>query len=72
MINKNNGKGLWTEIKTPVVSTSDGKNPCENYSSQLLMMNNKQVLEIALTKVNGACRLFYNTADVNNSLINHK
>ena len=71
MINRNNGKGLWTEIKAPVASPSDGKNPCENYSSQLLLLNNQQVLGFALKKVNGACRLFYNTGNMNDSL-NHK
>ncbi len=70
MINTNNGKGLWTEIKAPVTSPADGKNPCENYTSQLLLSNNKQVLELALKKVNGACRLFYNTGNMNDSL-NH-
>ena len=65
MTNRNNGKGLWTEVKTPVASPSDGKNPCENYSSQLLPLNNrKQVLQLALKKVNGACRLFYETGDL--------
>lgn len=61
MINRNNGKDLWTEITAPVASPSDGKNPCENYSSQLMsLMNGKKVLELALKKVNGACRVFYN------------
>ena len=69
MINKNNGKGLWTEIKAPVASPSEGRNPCENYSSQLLPLNNKQVLELALKKVNGACRLFYNTNNMDDSLL---
>ena len=71
MINRNNGKGLWTEIKTPVASPSDGKNPCENYGSQLLLLKDKRVLELALKKENGACRLFYSTGNINDSLINH-
>ena len=66
MINTNNGKGLWTELPAPVSSASDGKNPCENYSSQLLpLADGKKILELALKKVNGACRLFYNSADLN-------
>ena len=72
MINRNNGKSLWTEVEAPVASVSDGKNPCENYSSQLLLLNNHHVLGLALKKVNGACRLFYNTGNVNDSLIKHK
>lgn len=69
MINRNNGKGLWTEVKAPVASPSDGKNPCENYSSQILSLSNgKQVLQLALKKVNGACRLFYGTENMNDSL----
>ncbi|HEX5153421.1 MAG TPA: sialidase family protein [Parafilimonas sp.] len=70
MINRNNGKGLWTEVKAPVASPSDGKNPCENYSSQLMLLNNRKILELALKKVNGACRLFYNAGNMNDSL-NH-
>ncbi len=68
MINRNNGKGLWTEVKAPVASPSDGKNPCENYSSQLLLLNKQKVLGLALKKVNGACRLFYDTNNLNDSL----
>lgn len=69
MINRDNGKSLWTEVKAPVASPADGKNPCENYSSQLLPLNNgKQVLQLALKKVNGACRLFYETENMNDSL----
>ncbi len=71
MINKNNGKGLWTEVKAPVASPSDGKNPCENYSSQLLLLNHNRVLELALKKENGACRLFYNTGSINESTVNN-
>lgn len=71
MINRNNGEGLWTEVAAPVASFSDGKNPCENYSSQLLLLNNHKVLGLALKKVNGACRLFYNTNNLNNSTVNH-
>ncbi|SFQ23526.1 BNR repeat-like domain-containing protein [Parafilimonas terrae] len=67
MVNRNNGEGLWTEVRAPVASPSDGKNPCENYSSQLLLLNNQKVLELALKKVNGACRLFYNTNNLNDS-----
>lgn len=70
MINHNNGKGLWTEIKAPVASPSDGKNPCENYSSQLHLLKEGKVLQLALKKVNGACRLFYNTGNMNDKLIN--
>lgn len=70
MINRNNGKGLWTEVKAPVASPSDGKNPCENYSSQLRLMKDGVVLEFALKKVNGACRLFYNSGNINDRLIN--
>lgn len=66
MLNTNNGEGLWTEIAAPVTSASDGKNPRENYSSQLLPSSDgKEVLELALKKVNGACRLFYNTGYLN-------
>lgn len=62
MINSNNGAGLWTEIAAPVASASDGSNPCENYSSQLLpSADGKKVLELALKKINGNCRLFYNS-----------
>lgn len=71
MINHNNGKGLWTEVAAPVASFSDGKNPCENYSSQLLLLNKQKVLGLALKKVNGACRLFYNTNNMNDSTVNH-
>jgi hypothetical protein len=70
MINRNKGKGLWTEVEAPVASISDGKNPCENYSSQLLLLNN-HVLELALKKVNGACRLFYNKNNMNDSSSKH-
>jgi hypothetical protein len=70
MINRNNGKGLWTEVEAPVTSVSNGKNPCENYSSQLLLLNHQQVLGLALKKVNGACRLFYNRNNMNDSLVN--
>lgn len=65
MVNRNNGKGLWTEVKAPVASPSDGKNPCENYSSQLLpLMNGTEVLQLALRKLNGACRLYYEAGDL--------
>jgi len=70
MINRNKGKGLWTEVKAPVASPSDGKNPCENYSSQLLPLKDGKVLQLALKKVNGACRLFYDVGNVNDSLVN--
>lgn len=71
MTNDNNGIGLWKELPAPVASFSDGKNPCENYSSQLLpSADGKKVLELALKKINGECRVFYNTGSLNTTTIN--
>jgi hypothetical protein len=64
MINANNGRGLWTEMFAPVASQSNGTNPCENYSSQLLpSADGKKVLEFSLKRINGSCRLFYNSSE---------
>ncbi len=69
MMNSNNGKGLWTEMHVPVASPSDGSNPCENYSSQLLpSTDGKKVLELALKRTNDGCRLFYNSGDLNSAM----
>jgi hypothetical protein len=65
MVNENNGRGLWTEMFAPVVSQSDGTNPCQNYSSQLMpYADGKKVLEFALKRINGSCRLFYNSSEL--------
>lgn len=65
MVNSNGGSGLWTEVPVPVITRSDGSNPCENYSSQLLpSRDGKTVLELALKGKGGVCRLFYNNGSL--------
>jgi len=61
MYNKNNGTGLWVEMKSPVSVIYAKDDPCPNYSSQLLLTSdNKNLIEIALQYDGSICKGFYN------------
>lgn len=55
MVNSTNGVGLWAERSAPLFTSSDGTNPCTNYSTQFLSRSGgAEVIQL----VNNGCRVY--------------
>lgn len=62
MVNNNNGNSLWAEREAPLVTPSDGTNPCSNYSTQFVARNGgTEIIQLA----NRDCRMFVGIGEFN-------